>query len=71
MTTKLIYEVKEISGQWLSGYITYSTLQDDTDGVREVVYGLFVNTEDARKWAEGLNGNTMIIPVYHPVHNRG
>lgn len=71
MTTNFILDVADVKGQWCIGYITNTTLIDDDEGVETVCYGLFLTRNEAREWAERLNGSTMIVPVYYPTHSRG
>jgi len=50
---------------WIMGYMTETITDKGT-----VRYGTFPTLEKAQEWAVQLI-NAEIVPVYHPVHNRG
>jgi len=54
-------------GMYVSGYATKTDL-----GNGEVIYyGPFTTLEQAEEWKAQLVPNTIVVPIYHPQHNRG
>lgn len=68
-----VYESYE--GQWQEGYVVQVIPRNDTqeelDRYGRVTYGAFPNLEKAQAWADLLDGEVTIHPLYLPVTNRG
>ncbi len=60
---------EEIKGMWVAGYMTVTTLRDDSEA-SSVCYGTFDTIEQAQEWSAKLD-NAEIVPVYYPSYNRG